>query len=391
MILAVVVSVFLVVSLYRPVKDLVSGKLWEDLQNSLQQEETPSSVPGTSLEEGASDASSSSEADTPAEDSIAQNIRAVSIPADILLSGNVQDYLQSMGLEGINAVMLDLKDSSGRVLYQSHVEMVASAAAQVEGAVELESLVRSLKEAGYQVIGRICAFRDPLASAADDMAAVKYMNSDWYWLDNSQEEGGQSWLNPYSPVAQSYILDIALEAVNAGVDVIALDGVQFPEGYALDKATYGEWSNGVSKDAALSGFVSSLEEEVAARGKKAICLVTATDILAGPLDKYGGVPALSVLGEKLGVSVAPALFGKEYQNGGLVLSAPVKTPYDTVKTVLSQLEDSLSGKETILLFQGYTDTTLDAEDNLEYTVIEIQEQERAATEAGYSSFIVLSQ
>ena len=45
---------------------------------------------------------------------------------------------------------------------------------------------------------------------------------------NKQENGGKSWLNPYSEVAQMYIADLSLECVRAGCSAIMLDGGQFP-------------------------------------------------------------------------------------------------------------------------------------------------------------------
>lgn len=89
-------------------------------------------------------------------------------------------------------------------------------------------------------IGRIYAFKDPLAASAKLEAAVHYQGTEWAWLGNSAAMGGKAWLNPVNEYAQSYISDLAAEAVGKGVKQVILDCVQFPSGYSLEMAGYGQ-------------------------------------------------------------------------------------------------------------------------------------------------------
>ena len=57
---------------------------------------------------------------------------------------------------------------------------------------------------------------------------MHYQGTEWAWLDNSAAMGGKAWLNPVNEYAQSYISDLAAEAVGKGVKQVILDCVQFP-------------------------------------------------------------------------------------------------------------------------------------------------------------------
>lgn len=377
------IAVFLGVSLYQPVRDFITGKLSTELMEKdrrkepLQSQEEEEELPPPP------EPAASSEASPPAPDP--SSLRTVYVPQNVLAGGAMVSFVQNAGVANANAAAIDLKDENGRVLYQTRVDMAYDAGAVTEGGMDLQAVCGALKEAGYTVVGRICAFRDPLAPyAGDRIAAVKYQNTQLTWLDAAEEDGGEPWLNPYAPVAQSYVTDLALEAISMGVDIVMLDGVQFPEGQGLRMATYGEWAGGRSQDEALAQFVGSVREQAAQRGGAVFCAVSATDLLTGRYDPYGGVNPAGLFGPVLGVRVMPALFGEQFEGEGFVLSNPASTPYETVGTVLKMVKENVTGVSTLIpLVQGY-----DAAQTAKYSSQEIADQIRAVEEAQIGSYIV---
>ncbi len=75
-------------------------------------------------------------------------------------------------------------------------------------------------------------------SLIDRDSAVKYMDSNVIWLDNYADQGGRSWIDPFSAKAQEYILGM-VESASKYCDAVLLSSVQFPRGQALNKATFG--------------------------------------------------------------------------------------------------------------------------------------------------------
>ena len=124
----------------------------------------------------------------------------------------------------LNAVMIDLKDESGAVFFDT-----ANEAARMIGAVDvrydLADLVGSAHQANAYVIGRIVAFQDPIAAhGAPDWAV-------WDTAINAPyAHNGQFFLDPTDPGAQAYALELAAEACETGLDEIQFDYVRFPDG-----------------------------------------------------------------------------------------------------------------------------------------------------------------
>ena len=246
-----------------------------------------------------------------------------------------------------------------------------------------------MKNAGISPIGRIYAFQDPLAAAANLDAAVHYQDSEWAWLDNSASLGGQPWLNPVSDYAQQYIMDLAREAAAAGVQQIVLDAVTFPVGYSLEMASYGRTLSDAEKSQVLADFIAAVDEAVhQADGESAVYL-SAPTLLTGSTDQYGSDPFL-LTGSGVLLGVMPASFGSVFSSADLAMEAPVQQPYQTVSSALAALGSQLQTEEVSVLLQGYTSDTISALMNKTYTAADVEEQIRAAQEAGYEDYVIFS-
>ncbi|HKZ20449.1 MAG TPA: putative glycoside hydrolase, partial [Acidimicrobiia bacterium] len=133
-------------------------------------------------------------------------------------------FLRMVERTELNAVMIDLKDETGAVFFDT-----ANEAARMIGAVDvrydLADLVGSAHQANAYAIGRIVAFQDPIAAhGAPDWAV-------WDTAINAPyAHNGQFFLDPTDPGAQAYALELAAEACEAGLDEIQFDYVRFPDG-----------------------------------------------------------------------------------------------------------------------------------------------------------------
>ena len=166
-------------------------------------------------------------------------------------------------LEGsqVNAVLVDLKDTDGLLLYQSRLEQVEQAGAQAPDAWDLRELARTLEEREIALIGRMACFQDPIAASRIDGAGILYEDSSYLWLDAEEENGGRPWLDPYASPAVDYLASIAQEAAQMGVHQLVLSACTYPTAYGREQAVFASEDGGFH-DEGLQAFLEAMEEAV---------------------------------------------------------------------------------------------------------------------------------
>jgi len=222
------------------------------------------------------------------------SVRAAYAPVSVLTDDAAWgQFLTDAKAAGLNAVMFDMKDADGGVTYDSQQESVTAVGTEIEAPVDLAARVASLREAGLSVIARVYAFQDPLASQKNADMAVRYMEADGViWLDDAQEQGGRSWLNPYSETAQKYVLDVVYDAISAGCDCVMLDGVRFPAEYGTSSAYYGERAAQVDRRTVLEEFTQKAKDACEKRDVELLLGYDGASVFSGETEIYGGSPAV---------------------------------------------------------------------------------------------------
>ena len=123
----------------------------------------------------------------------------------------------------LNALMVDLKDETGQVLYESQVPLVAQVGADAN-MFDLRHVATLAHSEGLYLIGRLVAFQDPIAAKRMPDMAVWDTSTEAPFTAN-----GQYFLDPTDPNARAYALDLAKEACSMGVDELQFDYVRFPD------------------------------------------------------------------------------------------------------------------------------------------------------------------
>ena len=322
-----------------------------------------------------------------------EELCAVWIPAEAAANAAaLEKALGDLPGDPVNAVVLELKDAKGRVSYQSRLETVALAGAQNEGAFDLAAVTDMLHQKGYLVLGRIYAFEDSTATAVLEEGKVLYAGTEYAWLDNSAAEGGKAWLNPYAPQAQDYIAALSEEALALGVDGIVLDGVQFPTGFSLNLADYGQ-TNDISRPAVLNQFVGRIEKLVEThKGTGCWIYMDAAELILpeamGQLGPYGGNAAQVTENRNVMVNVVPAAFGVGGQEGLPLPENPVANPSATVSALLKSLNLTDDKARIMPVLQAYTAPDIATEFNLAYGREEVEQQIDAAQSYGAGSVVL---
>lgn len=129
----------------------------------------------------------------------------------------------------INALVIDVKDDRGLVLYRSGVALARAIGADTTGPMSprrMRAVIDSMRKYGVHPIARIVVAKDPiLARSKPEYAIRRKDDSSAVWLDRA----GNPWLDPTHPEIWSYAADLAAEAVKAGFAEIQFDYVRFPD------------------------------------------------------------------------------------------------------------------------------------------------------------------
>lgn len=284
------------------------------------------------------------------------NISCSYITSDILLNNDkFKSYLDTLNKEKVSSVMIDLKDINGNVLYKTSLDDIDETRIISPNAIDLKSTVSLIKEKGFNVVGRIYSFKDHIAPFIFNKMSVKYMDTNLTWLDNTKENGGKPWLNPYSKEAQNYILDLAKEAHTLGINEIIFDKVEFPsEGYAY--ANFGKITK--TNTEILKDFAEKAENLANEQDFNAYIAVNSSAIF---LDNkmYGGNP-LDFAKFGIALDLQPSLYTDGFKlPNDKVLENPSAKQGETVEAVLNALKGKINKEKTIAILGSTTTDQLE--------------------------------
>jgi hypothetical protein len=131
----------------------------------------------------------------------------------------------------VNALVIDVKDDRGYMLYRSRVPLAREIGADADSIglmshARLRALLDTLRAHAIYPIARIVVAKDPLLAARKSEWAIRRRDDPSRpWLDKN----GRPWLDPNHDGVWRYAADIAAEAIDLGFSEIQLDYVRFPD------------------------------------------------------------------------------------------------------------------------------------------------------------------
>ena len=222
----------------------------------------------------------------------------------------------------INAVVIDIKDYSGYVAYDTQVPEVEKYNAKEIRIPLINRLIKQLHDEGIYVIARITIFQDPRLSQARPDLTIKSKKTGNSWLDNKK----LNWIDPAAKEAWNYDIAIAKEAASRGFDELNFDYIRFPSDGDLNDMDFAFWDKKTPKSLVLRNFFKTLRQELAG-----------TKISA---DLFG---LATVNQDDLGIGqiiedafeyfdfVSPMVYPSHYASGFLGYKNPALYPYEVVK------------------------------------------------------------
>jgi len=156
---------------------------------------------------------------------------------------------------GINAVVIDMKDDYGNVVYDSKLDIVCRVRSR-KVIIDVKQALALLKSRGLYSIARLVVFKDArLWGYRKGMYAIKDSRHGGPWVGGYTQK--EYWVDAHAPFAWKYNIAIAAELAALGFDEIQFDYIRFPTDGPVYRCKY-EWKKpGQTKSDVLTAFLKS--------------------------------------------------------------------------------------------------------------------------------------
>jgi hypothetical protein len=236
----------------------------------------------------------------------------------------------------INAMVIDVKDNTGRMTYRSTLPMVEEIGANSERIQDIDALIKTLKQHDIYAIARVVVFEDPILAKNRPEWSIKTKSGN-LWTTGK----GLGWVDPYNRDVWDYILDVAEEAARKGFNEIQFDYVRFPSDGNLKNIVYPS-DDGKSRVETISGFLAYANKRL-----KPFGVYTSADVfglVTTAVDDMLIGQTLEELARHVDY-ISPMVYPSHYYSGSYGLAHPNAAPYETVHRGLSDAVERLEKME----------------------------------------------
>lgn len=229
----------------------------------------------------------------------------------------------------LNAVVIDIKDSTGTISYPTALEN-GGAGCRVK---DLQNYIMALHDSGIYVIGRISVFQDPVYAKAHPELAVKSFATGGVWKDRK----GLSFVDVGAKPYWERVVAISKGAYEIGFDEINFDYVRYPSDGDMSDANY-TWTTGSTKAAMLEEFFSYLYDNLKTPYPKGQGPVISADLFGMTTTVPNDMGIGQVLENALPYFdyIAPMVYPSHYPATWQGFDNPAAFPYEVVKIAMTR-------------------------------------------------------
>lgn len=243
-------------------------------------------------------------------------------------SAKMDNFIKLIKKAKLNAVVIDIKDYTGRVFYDSGLKDVEKYKAEKVIIPKINTLIKKLHDENIYVIARVVVFQDPKLAAARPELAVKNKNTGGVWKDSLN----LAWIDPGSQEAWDYIVEISKDAASRGFDEINYDYVRFPSDGSLSAMSFPFFDKKkIPKREGINEFFTYLRLKM--EGIKISADVFG--LTTSAFDDLGIGQVIENAYQNFD-AVAPMVYPSHYAVGFLGYTEPAKHPYEVVKYAIER-------------------------------------------------------
>ncbi|PIR77577.1 MAG: GTP-binding protein [Candidatus Magasanikbacteria bacterium CG10_big_fil_rev_8_21_14_0_10_38_6] len=217
----------------------------------------------------------------------------------------------------LNAVVIDIKDYSGYVLYDSQVSIAKEFGLVDDRLGGVAALVQEFHDHNIYVIARQTVFQDPvLAEKKYEWAITRRGGGVW------RDYKGLAWVDPTRKEIWEYNAAIAKEVSTFGFDEINFDYVRYPSDGPIQQAVYSHSER--EKTENMGMFFSYLNTQLAV-----IPVYISLDFFGFVMERHDGISIGQRLEDAVGEVdyISPMMYPSHYPSGHLGFSNPAAHPY----------------------------------------------------------------
>jgi hypothetical protein len=309
-------------------------------------------------------------------------VKALYVNAWAFSGSRLWDLVRLVDSTDVNALVVDVKDDTGCLLYRSTVPTArAIGADQCARTNDVQARLDTLHAHGIYAIARIVVAKDPLLAERKPGWSVRAQGGG-LWRDRI----GSAWVDAFNDSVWVYAGELAREAVGLGFAEVQFDYVRLPDEPRARMATaiFAARRNsespreGVRRQVRLlTGMVKPLGVPVTFDVFGLTASVTSGDLGIGQVwEDFVDVADV----------VLPMVYPSHYTRGAFGFRTPNAHPYSVVRLALA---DALSRTGTdAAQIRPYLQAFTLGRRRPRYTPAEIQAQIRAAQDAGIHSWVL---
>ncbi|OIO19800.1 MAG: hypothetical protein AUJ37_02005 [Candidatus Magasanikbacteria bacterium CG1_02_41_34] len=216
----------------------------------------------------------------------------------------------------LNAVVIDIKDYTGYMLYDSNIDSVNELGTDKDRLGDVKKIVDDFHDHDIYVIARQTVFQDPVLAEKKHAWAIG-AKTGGLWRDNK----GLAWVDPTKEEVWQYNVDIAKEVIAFGFDEVQFDYVRFPSDGNMSNVVY---TNGVEeKYDVMRHFYTFLGEQLADEPAW-----ISLDMFGFVMERHDGMNIGQRLEDAVGNVdyISPMMYPSHYPAGHLGLANPAASP-----------------------------------------------------------------
>lgn len=274
----------------------------------------------------------------------------------------------------VNSIVIDVKDDTGRISYQSKVSLAQATGASYPK-FDPVKVIKLLRKNNIYPIARIVVFKDPyLAGKRPDLAVKNVQGGIW------KDFKGLAWVDPYNKDVWDYNVAVAKEAAAFGFKEIQFDYVRFTSDGVLRDCHY-TFSNGRSKADTIADFLKYAYHELKPLGVK-----VSADVFGSTCSAQNDM-GIGQIFEKIAENVdiiCPMVYPSHYLRGDLNIPDPDRNPYQTVyRSLMAAKAKAATLKKPVIIRPWLQDFSLRNHYGREQLLAQI----KAVQDAGFQEWI----
>jgi hypothetical protein len=282
----------------------------------------------------------------------------------------------------VNALVIDVKDDRGLLLYRSRVPLARKIGADTTNAMpvaRLAALLDTMRAHGIHPIARIVVAKDPILASSRREWAVRRRADGEPWVDRQ----GTPWLDPHQRAVWAYAADLAEEAVRLGFNEVQFDYVRFPDEPRMIAEAIFPLAKGRARHVVIREQMGYLHDRMRALGAP-----MAIDVFGFTTTKttdMGIGQRWESFADQAEV-LLPMTYPSHYARGDYGIARPNAQPYEVIDRAL---KDALARNAPIagagVIVPWYQDFTLGAP---RYGPAQVRAQMQAGYDNGIHSWIL---